>query len=139
LSTSVDGKHGAMRHFITLVERGSAAERAGLMTGDQVLMINGMSVYSLDHPQMVAMLAKAGAGGKTVNLTVASEDNEASTSTSKVAVFSPGQRVSAMYIPEEKHYDAVVVSVNANKKSAVVEYIGCATTVPLTYSHAPVK
>ena len=98
LSTSVDGKHGAMRHFITLVERNSAAERAGLLPGDQVLMINGMTVYSLDHPQMVAMLAKAGAGGKTVNLTVASDDNEVSSAGAKVAVFSPGQRVSAMCV-----------------------------------------
>ena len=59
----------------------------------------------------------------SVVLTVASEETESNTF-GKVAVFAPGQRVSAMYIPEEKQYDAVVVSVNADRHSAVVEYIG---------------
>lgn len=102
--------------------------------GDRVLMINGMATYGLTHPEFVTLLAKAGEDGKVVTVTVSSDAQTPSTASESptpttVAVFSPGERVSALYLPEEKFYDAVIVSIDRGRQSATVEYIGCVSVL----------
>ncbi|XP_040194992.1 Na(+)/H(+) exchange regulatory cofactor NHE-RF3 [Rana temporaria] len=54
-------------HLVRSIEKGSAADKAGLKDGDRVMKVNGVFVDDKDHPEVVELIK---ASGNSVSLSV---------------------------------------------------------------------
>eukprot|EP00039_Didymoeca_costata_P008827 m.117307 g.117307 ORF g.117307 m.117307 type:complete len:2031 (-) comp14246_c0_seq3:549-6641(-) len=129
LSTQPWLVHG-LNHFVSKVESGSNADRAGLKVGDKLLEIDQVVTSSLSHKMVASLLAAAAEQRKPVALVV----NSKTDIRDKLNSLSAGDNVEALYAHDGKWYDAIVEQINLDSGSVVVNYTGYDETATLPMS-----
>ncbi|XP_073473409.1 Na(+)/H(+) exchange regulatory cofactor NHE-RF3 [Aquarana catesbeiana] len=65
-------EQGEQGHLVRSIEKGSAADKAGLKDGDRVMKVNGVFVDDKEHPEVVELIK---ASGNSVSLSVLDKDS----------------------------------------------------------------
>ncbi|KAM5256730.1 Na(+)/H(+) exchange regulatory cofactor NHE-RF3 [Ctenodactylus gundi] len=86
-------------HLVRVIEKGSPAEKAGLLDGDRVLRINGVFVDKEEHAQVVNLIRKS---GNSVTLLVLDGDSYEKAMKKQVDLKELGQGQKELDLSEEK-------------------------------------